>query len=44
VNRLVAFLNTDGNPSNLTPNDLGTDADNVWTDAASAERGIRIYL
>jgi thermolysin len=34
VNRLILFLNTDGSPSHLTPADLGTDADNVWTDGA----------
>ncbi len=34
VNRLVLFLNADGSPSNLTAADLGTDADNVWTDGA----------
>jgi thermolysin len=34
VNRLILFLNADASPSNLTPSDLGTDADNVWTDGA----------
>jgi bacillolysin len=34
VNRLILFLNADGSPSNLKPADLGTDADNVWTDGA----------
>ena len=34
VNRLILFLNADGSPSNLTAADLGTDADNVWTDGA----------
>jgi thermolysin len=33
VGRLVAFLNS-GTPSNLTAGDLGTDADNMWTDGA----------
>jgi len=32
VNRLILFLNADGSPANLTSADLGTDADNVWTD------------
>jgi bacillolysin len=34
VNRLILFLNADASPSNLKPADLGTDADNVWTDGA----------
>jgi thermolysin len=34
VGRFVAFLNTGGSPGNLTPSDLGTDNDNVWTDGA----------
>lgn len=34
LNRLILFLNADGSPSNLTSSDLGTDADNVWTDGA----------
>jgi thermolysin len=34
VNRLILFLNADGSPANLTSADLGTDADNVWTDGA----------
>jgi thermolysin len=34
VNRLIAFLGADASPSNLTAADLGTDADNVWTDGA----------
>jgi Zn-dependent metalloprotease len=34
VNRLILFLNADTSPSNLTAADLGTDADNVWTDGA----------
>jgi thermolysin len=34
VNRLILFLNADGSPANLTSNDLGTDADNDWTDGA----------
>jgi thermolysin len=33
-NRLIQFLNADGSPSSLTAADLGTDADNVWTDGA----------
>jgi thermolysin len=33
VNRLISFLNS-GSPSNLTASDLGSDADNVWTDGA----------
>ncbi|HYN02073.1 MAG TPA: M4 family metallopeptidase [Vicinamibacteria bacterium] len=33
-NRLILFLNANGSPSNLTPADLGTDDDNVWTDGA----------
>jgi thermolysin len=33
VNRLIAFLNA-GTPSNLTAADLGSDADNVWSDGA----------
>jgi thermolysin len=33
-NRLIQFLNADGSPSNLAAADLGTDADNVWTDGA----------
>jgi thermolysin len=34
LNRLILFLNADGSPSNFTAADLGTDADNVWTDGA----------
>lgn len=34
VNRLIRFLDADGTPANLTSADLGTDADNVWTDGA----------
>ena len=34
VNRLILFLNADTSPSNLKASDLGTDADNVWTDGA----------
>ncbi len=34
LNRLILFLNADGSPSNLAASDLGTDADNVWTDGA----------
>jgi thermolysin len=34
VNRLILFLNADTSPSNLTAADLGTDADNTWTDGA----------
>ncbi len=34
LNRLILFLNADGSPANLTASDLGTDADNVWTDGA----------
>jgi bacillolysin len=34
VNRLILFLNANGSPANLTSADLGTDADNVWTDGA----------
>jgi bacillolysin len=34
VNRLILFLNADGSPANFTSSDLGTDADNVWTDGA----------
>jgi bacillolysin len=34
LNRLIRFLNADGQPSNLTSGDLGADADNVWTDGA----------
>jgi bacillolysin len=34
LNRLILFLNADASPSNLTSGDLGTDADNVWTDGA----------
>jgi bacillolysin len=34
LNRLILFLNADGSPSNFTSGDLGTDADNVWTDGA----------
>jgi bacillolysin len=34
VNRLIRFLNTDGRPSDLRDGDLGSDADNVWTDGA----------
>jgi bacillolysin len=34
LNRLVLFLNADGSPSDLTTDDLGSDADNVWTDGA----------
>jgi bacillolysin len=33
-NRLMLFVNAGGSPSNLTSSDLGTDADNVWTDGA----------
>jgi bacillolysin len=33
LNRLILLLNS-GSPSNLTPADLGTDSDNVWTDGA----------
>jgi bacillolysin len=33
-NRFLLFLNSDGSPANLTSSDLGTDADNVWTDGA----------
>jgi thermolysin len=33
VSRLISFLNA-GSPSNLTASDLGSDADNVWTDGA----------
>ena len=34
LNRLIRFLSADGRPSNLTDADLGSDADNVWTDGA----------
>jgi len=34
LNRLFLFFNANGSPSNLTASDLGTDADNVWTDGA----------
>jgi len=34
LNRLLLFFGADASPSNLTPADLGTDADNVWTDGA----------
>ena len=34
VNRLILFLDADASPANLTAADLGTDADNVWTDGA----------
>jgi bacillolysin len=34
LNRLILFLNANGSPANLTASDLGTDADNVWTDGA----------
>ncbi|HXK09893.1 MAG TPA: M4 family metallopeptidase [Vicinamibacteria bacterium] len=34
VNRLILFFDADASPSNLTPSDLGTSADNVWTDGA----------
>lgn len=34
VNRLILFLNAGGSPGSLAPSDLGTDADNVWTDGA----------
>jgi len=34
LNRFILFLNADGSPSNLAASDLGTDADNVWTDGA----------
>jgi thermolysin len=34
VNRLIRFLNAGGRPSDLTDADLGSDADNVWTDGA----------
>ena len=34
LNRLILFLNADGSPASLTSADLGTDADNVWTDGA----------
>jgi len=34
LNRFILFLNADGSPANLTGSDLGTDADNVWTDGA----------
>jgi thermolysin len=34
VNRLILFLNAGGSPANFTQADLGTDADNVWTDGA----------
>jgi thermolysin len=33
-NRWMQFVFADGAPSNLTAADLGTDADNVWTDGA----------
>jgi thermolysin len=39
LNRLIVFLNS-GSPSNLTANDLGTDADNVWTDGAVGDAHI----
>jgi thermolysin len=34
LGRFITFLNTGGAPSNLASSDLGTDADNVWTDGA----------
>jgi Zn-dependent metalloprotease len=34
VNRLILFLDADASPSSLNASDLGTDADNVWTDGA----------
>ena len=34
LNRLIVFLNADGSPANFTAGDLGTDADNEWTDGA----------
>jgi thermolysin len=33
-NRFLLFLGADGSPSDFTASDLGTDADNVWTDGA----------
>jgi Zn-dependent metalloprotease len=33
-NRWMRFVSADGAPSSLTAADLGTDADNVWTDGA----------